>query len=219
MSLSLLQPSFFMSKTRSYAYILIGFQFLQVAPPDLQQGGNYRILYVHVPAAWMSILVYLVTAINMTGAFWGRPMWGTFWVWDARLTSLSVELASTSICVGPIDIPIIKFSVNWWNTLHQPGSISRSGTSIHVSMLISILSNFVNSPFFTLFFFVLETRLLILFFLESSSQNKSKLENACINRSCNSSQGDTDKFLFIVKNCSVPPGNRMKDPVFSVSRG
>ncbi|KAI3994841.1 hypothetical protein MKX01_037392 [Papaver californicum] len=74
MSLSLLQPSFFMSKTRSYAYILIGFQLfltamaihlsLRVAPPDLQQGENSRILYVHVPAAWMSILVYLVTAIN-----------------------------------------------------------------------------------------------------------------------------------------------------------
>ncbi|MCL7044411.1 hypothetical protein MKW94_006147 [Papaver nudicaule] len=214
-----------MSKTRSYAYILIGFQLfltamaihlsLRVAPPDLQQGGNSRILYVHVPAAWMSILVYLVTAINssfflltkhplflrssgtgteigafstfftlVTGAFWGRPMWGTFWVWDARLTSvlilfliylgalrfqkLSVELASILICVGPIDIPIIKFSVNWWNTLHQPGSISRSGTSIHVSMLIPILSNFAYSPFFTLFFFVLETRLLILSFLESS---------------------------------------------------
>ncbi|KAI3862012.1 hypothetical protein MKX03_015018 [Papaver bracteatum] len=188
---------------------------LRVAPPDLQQGGNSRILYVRVPAAWMSIIVYLVTAINssfflltkhplflrssgtgteigafstfftlVTGDFWGRPMWGTFWVWDARLTSvlilfliylgalrfqkLSVELASISICVGPIDIPIIKFSVNWWNTLHQPGSISRSGTSIHVSMLIPILSNFANSPFFTLFFFVLETRLLILSFLESS---------------------------------------------------
>lgn len=225
MSLSLLQPSFFMSKTRSYAYILIGFQLfltamaihlsLRVAPPDLQQGGNSRILYVHVPVAWMSILVYLVTAINsffflltkhplflrssgtgieigafftfftlVTGAFWGRPMWGTFWVWDARLTSvlilffiylgalrfqkLSVELASILICVGLIDIPIIKFSVNWWNTLHQPGSISRSGTSIHVSMLIPILSNFANFLFFTLFFFVLETRLLILSFLESS---------------------------------------------------
>ncbi|RZC49542.1 hypothetical protein C5167_017962 [Papaver somniferum] len=203
MSLSLLQPSFFMSKTRSYAYILIGFQLfltvmaihlsLRVAPPDLQQGGNSRILYVHVPAAWMSILVYLMTAINSSfflltkhplflrssgtgteigasGAFWGRPMWGTFWVWDARLTSvlilfliylgalrfqkISVELASISICVGPVDIPIIN--------------ISRSGTSIHVSMLIPILSNFSNSPFFTLFFFVLETRLQILSFLESS---------------------------------------------------
>ncbi|KAI3842465.1 hypothetical protein MKX03_035072 [Papaver bracteatum] len=221
MSLSLLQPSFFMSNTRSCTYILIGFQLfltamaihlsLRVAPPNLQQGGNSRILYVHVHAAWMSILVYLMMAINssfflltkhplflrssgtgteictfstfftlVTGAFWGRPMWVTFWVWDARLTSvlilfliylgalrfqkLSVELASISICVGPIDIPIIKFSVNWWNTLHQPGSISRSGTSIHVSMLIPILSNFANSPFF----YVLETCLLILSFPESS---------------------------------------------------
>ncbi|KAI3894928.1 hypothetical protein MKX03_022866 [Papaver bracteatum] len=132
----------------------------------------------------MSILVYLVTAINssfflltkhplflrssgtskeigvfstfftlVTGDFWGRSMWVTFWVWDARLTSLSVELASISICVGPIDIQIIKFSVNWWNTLHQPGSISRSGTSIHVSMLITILSNFANSPLIYLAFF------------------------------------------------------------------
>ncbi|MCL7047523.1 hypothetical protein MKW94_010118 [Papaver nudicaule] len=123
----------------------------------------------------------------VTGAFWRRPMWGTFWVWDARLTfvlilfliylgalrfqKLFVELTSISICVGQIDIPIIKFSVNWWNTLHQPGSISRfgpSGTSIYVSMLIPILSNFANSPFFTIFFFVLETRLLILSFLEPS---------------------------------------------------
>jgi heme exporter protein CcmC len=120
----------------------------------------------------------------VTGGFWGRPMWGTFWVWDARLTSvfilffiylgalcfqkLSVELASILICVGLIDIPIIKFSVNWWNTLHQPGSISRFGTSIHVSMLIPILSNFANFLFFTCILFVLETRLLILSFLESS---------------------------------------------------
>ncbi|KAI3840549.1 hypothetical protein MKX03_007430 [Papaver bracteatum] len=155
MSLSLLQPSLFMSKTRSYAYILIGFQLflpamaihlsLRAAPPDLQQGGNSHILYVHVHAAWMSILIYLVTTINSSfflltkhplflrsygtsieiGTF-SIPMWGTFWVWDALLTSvlilfliylgalrfqkLSVELASILICVGPIDIPIIKFS-------------------------------------------------------------------------------------------------------------
>uniref|UniRef100_A0A6N2MX86 Cytochrome c assembly protein domain-containing protein n=1 Tax=Salix viminalis TaxID=40686 RepID=A0A6N2MX86_SALVM len=166
---------------------------LRVAPLDLQQGGNSRIPYVHVPAARMSILVYIATAINtflflltkhplflrssgtgtemgafftlftlVTGGFRGRPMWGTFWVWDARLTSvfisffiylgalrfqkLSVEPASISICAGPIDIPIIKSSVNWWNTSHQPGSISRSGTSIHVPMPIPILSNFANSP-------------------------------------------------------------------------
>ncbi|KAG6621665.1 hypothetical protein I3842_Q008100 [Carya illinoinensis] len=224
MSVSLLQPYFFMSKTRSYAQIIIGSRLfltamaihlsLRVAPLDLQQGGNSRIPYVHVPAARMSILVYIATAINtffflltkhplflrssgistemgafftlftlVTGGFRGRPMWGTFWVWDARLTSvlisfliylgalrfqkLPVEPASISIRAGPIDIPIIKSSVNWWNTSHQPGSISRSGTSIHVPMLIPILSNFANFPFSTRIFFVLETRLPIPSFLES----------------------------------------------------
>ncbi|KAH7511444.1 hypothetical protein FEM48_ZijujUnG0012000 [Ziziphus jujuba var. spinosa] len=187
---------------------------LRVAPLDLQQGGNSRIPYVHVPAARMSILVYIATAINtffflltkhplflrssgtgtemgafftlftlVTGGFRGRPMWGTFWVWDARLTSvfisfliylgalrfqkLPVEPASISIRAGPIDIPIIKSSVNWWNTSHQPGSISRSGTSIHVPMPIPILSNFANSPFSTRILFVLETRLPIPSFPES----------------------------------------------------
>ncbi|KAJ8746985.1 hypothetical protein K2173_012844 (mitochondrion) [Erythroxylum novogranatense] len=119
----------------------------------------------------------------VTGGFRGRPMWGTFWVWDARLTSvfilfliylgalrfqkLSVEPASISIRAGLIDIPIIKSSVNWWNTSHQPGSISRSGTAIHLPMPIPILSNFANSPFSTRIFFVLETRLPIPSFLES----------------------------------------------------
>ncbi|KAK4572953.1 hypothetical protein RGQ29_031078 [Quercus rubra] len=209
MSISLLPPYFLMSKTRSYAQILIGSRLfltamaihlsLRVAPLDLQQGGNSRILYVHVPAARMSILVYIATAINTffflltkhplflrssgTSTEMGRPMWGTFWVWDARLTSvfisfliylgalrfqkLPVEPASISICARPIDIPIIKSSVNWWNTSHQPGSISRSDTSIHVPMLIPILSNFANFPFSTRIFFVLETRLLIPSFLES----------------------------------------------------
>ncbi|XVF26462.1 hypothetical protein REPUB_Repub14bG0018600 [Reevesia pubescens] len=187
---------------------------LQVAPLDLQQGGNSRILYVHVPAARISILVYIATAINtffilltkhplflrssgtgiemgafftlftlVTRGFRGRPMWGTFWVWDARLTlvfisfliylgalhfqKLSVKPASISICVGLIDIPIIKSSVNWWNTLHQPRSSSRSGTSIHVLMPILILSNFANFPFSTCILFVLETCLPIPSFLES----------------------------------------------------
>ncbi|KAL9453231.1 hypothetical protein AB3S75_008933 [Citrus x aurantiifolia] len=224
MSVSLLQPSFLMSKTRSYAQIIIGsWLFLtamaihlsiRVAPLDFQQGGNSRILYVHVPAVRMSILVYIATAINTflflltkhplfssffrnqyrNGCFFyivylsywgfrGRPMWGTFWVWDAHLTSvfisfliylgalrfqkLPVESASISIRAGPIDIPIIKSSVNWWNTSHQPGSISRSGTSIHVPMLIPILSNFANSLFSTRIFFVLETRLPDPSFLES----------------------------------------------------
>ncbi|KAK8340402.1 hypothetical protein V6Z11_A08G099500 [Gossypium hirsutum] len=107
------------------------------------------------------------TFSQVTGGFRGRPMWGTFCVWDARLTSLPVKLASISIYVGPIDIPIIKSSVNWWNTSHQPGSISRSGTSIHVRMPIPILSNFANFPFSTCILFVLETRLPIPSFLKS----------------------------------------------------
>ncbi|CAN0859618.1 Putative cytochrome c biosynthesis ccmC-like mitochondrial protein [Linum grandiflorum] len=228
MSILLLQPSFLMSKTRSYAKIILGSRLfltamaihlsLRVAPLDLQQGGNSRILYVHVHAARMSIRVYIATTINtffflltkhplflrssgtgiemgafftlfitlftlVTGGFCGKPIWGTFWVWDARLTSvfisfliylgalrfqkLPVEPASISIRVGPIDIPIIKFSVNWWNTSHQPGSISRSDTSIYVPMLIPILSNFANFPFSTCIFFFLETRLPIPSFLES----------------------------------------------------
>jgi len=219
MILSLFQPSSLMAKTRGYAQILIGsrvfltamvlFLSFWVAPLDFQQGGNSRLTYVHVPAARMSLVIYMATAINsflfpftkhpfflrssatgieigafstfltlVTGAFRGRPIWGTFWVWDARLTSvlilfliylgalrfqkIPVELAPISICAGPIDIPIIKSSVN-----HQPGSISRSGTSIHLSMPIPILSYFANSPFSTSIFFVLETRLLLLSFPES----------------------------------------------------
>ncbi|KAL4203635.1 hypothetical protein AMTRI_Chr01g104880 [Amborella trichopoda] len=166
MSVSLLQPSFFMSKTRSYAQILIESRWfltamaihssLWVAPPDLQQG---------------EILGFPI------------PMWATFRVWDARLTSvfisfliylgalcfqkLPVEPARISIRAGPIDTPIIKSPVNWWNTSHQPGSISRSGTSIHVPMPIPIVSNFANSPFSTRILFVLKTRRLIPSFPES----------------------------------------------------
>ncbi|TYK03170.1 cytochrome c biogenesis C [Cucumis melo var. makuwa] len=110
----------------------------------------------------------------VTRGFQARPMWGTFWVWDAHLTyvfisfliylgalrfqKLPVELASISIRLGPIDIPIIKFSANWWNTSHQPRSISGSSTSIHVPMPIPILSNFANFPLETHIFFVLETQ-------------------------------------------------------------
>ncbi|KAJ8436497.1 hypothetical protein Cgig2_000482 [Carnegiea gigantea] len=121
--------------------------------------------------------------LYLRGGFRGRPIWGTFCVWDARLTSvfisfliylgalcfqkLPVEPATISIRAGPIDIPIIKSPVNWWNTSHQPGSISRSGTSTHVPMPIPILSNFANFLFSTRILFVLETRLPIPSFLES----------------------------------------------------
>ncbi|KAI3988773.1 hypothetical protein MKX01_016344 [Papaver californicum] len=150
------------SKTcsRSYAYILIGFQLfltamaihlsLRVAPPDLQQGGNSRIFYVHVPAAWMSILFYLVTAIISsfflltkhplflrssgtdteigafstfftlaTGAFWGRPMWGTFWVWDARLTSVLILFLIYLVLLKLIGLHINKGDmITLWSGLY-----------------------------------------------------------------------------------------------------
>jgi heme exporter protein CcmC len=180
-----------------------------VAPSDFQQGENYRIIYVHVPAAWMSLILYIAISFTsflflitkhpilnlfsqtgaklgavatlvtlITGSFWGKPMWGTFWVWDARLTSvlillfiylgalrfneISAEIGSIFICIGLINIPIIKFSVNWWNTLHQPASISQFGTSIHISMLIPILLMFLSFCLLALVMVLIETRQYIL---------------------------------------------------------
>ena len=221
MYVPLLRPFLFMRCSFRYARILIGFcRFLTaiaiyssiwVAPSDFQQGENYRIIYVHVPAAWMSSLIYIAMAISsvlfsltkhplfqlfsetgaktgasftlftlVTGGFWGKPMWGTFRVWDARLTPASIsffiylgalrfqefpaDVASISICIGLINIPIIKFSVNWWNTLHQPSSISQFGTSIHISMPIPIFSIFASFFSSTGIFFISETRQIILSF-------------------------------------------------------
>lgn len=166
---------------------------LLVAPPDYQQGDSVRIMYVHVPAAWMALSIYTFMAAAsavaliwkhpladlmaksaapigagftlislITGALWGQPSWGTWWVWDARLTSVLVlfflylgyialvnafddptrgaKAAAILALVGFVNIPIIKGSVEWWNTLHQPASITRIGApSIHVSMLIPLL--------------------------------------------------------------------------------
>nr|GBD44416.1 Heme exporter protein C [bacterium HR40] len=166
---------------------------LVVAPPDYQQGDAARIMYVHVPAAWMGSFVYaglalcaaaaliwrhplaevagraiapigaVFTAIALvTGSLWGKPMWGTFWVWDARLTSVLIlfflylgyialhdafddpgrgaRAAAILALVGAVDLPIIKFSVDWWNTLHQPSSLLRlDGPTIDRSMLWPLL--------------------------------------------------------------------------------
>ena len=165
---------------------------LVLAPPDYQQGESVRIMFIHVPAAWMALSVYLFVATASavalvwrhplaeiaaqaaapigaaftliclaTGSLWGRPMWGTWWVWDARLTSVLVlfflylgyialvnafddasrgaRAGALLALVGVVDLPIIKFSVNWWNTLHQPASILRvGGPSIDVSMLLPL---------------------------------------------------------------------------------
>jgi heme exporter protein C len=177
-----------------------------VAPPDYQQGETVRIMFVHVPAAWLAMSGYALIAVAslgtliwrhpladvaakaaapigatftlialITGSLWGKPMWGTYWVWDARLTSMLVlfllylglialwqaieepgragRAAAILGLVGAINIPIIKFSVDWWNTLHQPASIVRVGApTIDPSMLGALA---VMALAFTLLFVLL----------------------------------------------------------------
>lgn len=172
------------------------------SPADYQQGETVRIMYVHVPAAWMALFVYLNLALASaslliwrhplagvaaeacapigaaftflalaTGSLWGKPMWGTWWVWDARLTSVLIlfflylgymaltnafeedergrRAGAVLALVGVINLPIIKFSVDWWNTLHQPASVSRIGTpAIHSSMLWPLLIMAIAFMFF-----------------------------------------------------------------------
>jgi heme exporter protein C len=170
---------------------------LLVAPPDYQQGEAYRMMFVHVPAAWMALMVYALMAVAsvaglvwrhplaevaargaapigaaftaialVTGSLWGKPMWGTWWVWDGRLTSVLIlfflylgyialyeafddpgrgaRAAALLGRVGSVNLPIIKFSVEWWNTLHQPASILRAGgPAIDARMLWPLLVMFL----------------------------------------------------------------------------
>lgn len=194
--------------------ILIGaglYMALFDSPPDYQQGESVRIMYVHVPSAWMGMFCYTFMAAAaavgliwkhpladlaakatapvgacftflslVTGSLWGKPMWGTYWVWDARLTSMLVlfflylgyialvnafddptrglKAASILAIVGFINVPIIKFSVDWWHTLHQPASVFRmGGPTIDPSMLIPLL--LMSLGFTTYFGWVLLVRL------------------------------------------------------------
>ncbi|MEX3011714.1 heme ABC transporter permease [Hoeflea sp. TYP-13] len=176
------------------------------APEDYQQGMTVRIMFIHVPSAWLAMMCYTVMALSaigtlvwrhpladvsakaaapigaaftflalLTGSLWGKPMWGTWWVWDARLTSVfvlflmylglialnramddptrSAKVSAIIILVGYVNIPIIKFSVDWWNTLHQPASVIRlDGPTIHPSMLYPLL---IMAVAFTMLFFTL----------------------------------------------------------------
>ena len=173
---------------------------LVFSPPDYLQGDSVRIMYVHVPSAWIGLASFtsiaLLSIINfifkiknitlitksiaplglmftclaiVTGSLWGQPTWGTWWAWDARITSMIIlalfyigfiishkfipkeekanKISSIVAIVGLINVPIIKYSVDWWNTLHQPASIKLAGTStIHSSMLM---------PLFLMFFVML----------------------------------------------------------------
>ena len=190
----------------------IGFYFALIgSPPDYQQGDTVRIMYIHVPSAWLAMMGYgLLGAAGastliwrhpladvaseaiapvgagftfvalVTGSLWGKPTWGTYWVWDARLTSFLVlfflyvghialthafddrqrgrRSAAIIAIVGLINLPIIKYSVDWWNTLHQSESILRmDGPSIDASMLRPLL---IMGLAFTLYFFaVVMTRM------------------------------------------------------------
>src|ERR1700726_2694738 len=186
--------------------LLIGLYQSAMAPDDYQQGATVKIMFIHVPNAWLSMFVWGVMSVAalgtlvwrhpladvaaktaaplgaaftflalVTGSLWGRPMWGTYWVWDARLTSVLVlfimylalialwrtvddpsrapRAAAILTLVGAVDLPIIKFSVDWWNTLHQPASVFRvGGSTIDSSLLIPLL---IMAIAFTLLFFTL----------------------------------------------------------------
>jgi heme exporter protein C len=189
---------------------------LYASPVDYQQGEYVRIMYIHVPSAWMAMMIYSfiaafgaaglvwrnplshMVAISaapigagftficlVTGSLWGKPIWGTWWVWDARLTSVLILLffylgyislynayddkeragKSSAILaiIGFVNIPIIKFSVDWWNTLHQPASIIRSGgMSIDKSMLIPLLLMFFGFINFFITLIIIRTKAEIL---------------------------------------------------------
>jgi heme exporter protein C len=181
----------------------VGLQQIASAPDDYQQGATVKIMFLHVPSAWLSMLGWALMSIAalgtlvwrhpladvaakaaapigaaftflclVTGSLWGRPMWGTYWVWDARLTSELVLLlmylgvialwrtveeptsagraVAVLTLVGALNLPIIKFSVDWWSTLHQPASVFRvGGSSIDPSILVPLL---VMAVAFTLLF-------------------------------------------------------------------
>ena len=188
----------------------IWFSFFN-SPIDYQQGNAVRMMYIHVPSAWLSMMIYVFLAVNsffglvyghvtafclskaaapigltftaiclVTGSAWGKPMWGAWWVWDARLTSVLIlfffylgyiifsksfndftkgeRFSSILSIIGIVNLPIIKFSVDYWNTLHQPASISKlSSPSIHIDMLTPLLVMFFS--FLFLFLYILALRL------------------------------------------------------------
>ena len=176
------------------AFLIVGlYMSFFTAPQDYQQGNTVRIMFIHVPAAWLAMMGYSIIAVSsigtlvwrhpladvsaraaapigaaftfialVTGSLWGKPMWGAWWVWDARLTSVLVlflmylglialwrafddpargaRIVAVLALVGAVNLPIIKFSVEWWNTLHQPASVFRmGGPTIHPTILWPLL--------------------------------------------------------------------------------
>ena len=183
---------------------------LILSPEDYKQGHSVRIMYVHVPAAWISLGIFsLITFLSLigyifkirnffliskslapsglvfniialvTGSIWGKPTWGTWWAWDARITSMLIlvlfyimylvawriyenddkafKITSIITILGIVNVPIIKYSVDWWNTLHQPASINLlSKSSIHLSMLFPLLIMTAAFALFSLLIFLMK---------------------------------------------------------------
>jgi len=189
---------------------------LFASPPDYQQGETVRIMYVHVPAAWIGMALYMAMAVAagiglvarhaladifcraaapvgavlvgiclITGSLWGKPTWGAWWVWDARLTSVLIlfllycgyitlrasfddqergsKAGAILLLIGAVNIPIVKFSVEWWHTLHQPASLLRKGgAAIHPDMLVPLLVMALGYGLFTSFVILLRMTTLLL---------------------------------------------------------
>ena len=188
----------------------VGLFLVYNSPLDYQQGLTVKIMYIHVPSAWLALLTYAIMTIYsivglafkipfsfiinkaiapigavftllclISGSLWGKPMWGTWWVWDARLTSVAIlfviyliviflnqtfenrevreKTIAIFILIGSINLPIIKFSVDWWNTLHQSSSVNiLSDTTIHISMLIPLVIMTAAFALFALLIFLMK---------------------------------------------------------------
>lgn len=222
--LKLLTPTFFTKLEKILVPVLcialpitLGFGLyyaLFASPPDYQQGEMVRVMYVHVPAAWMSLGIYSFMAVCsfsalvwrtrmsfifasaaapigatfalitlVTGSLWGKPIWGTWWVWDARLTSMLVlfllylsyiaiinsgspqraeKPASVMALIGFINIPIVKFSVDIWYSLHQPASVlKKGGPAIHSSMLLPLMLMFVSFIVFFMLALIMNSKIVM----------------------------------------------------------
>ena len=201
----------------TFLIFIVGLYFSLIeSPPDYIQGDSMRIMYVHVPSAWLSLFSYTILSISciawfvtrnpifnlfaksiapigtaftlialVTGSIWGKPTWGVWWAWDARLTSMlllfflylayillwqsitnqetAAKISAALGIIGFINIPIIKFSVDWWNTLHQPATISKlSAPSIDINMLIPLLIMTLGYMFFLITLFLIKLRIEII---------------------------------------------------------
>ena len=191
--------------------LLIGlFEALVLSPEDYKQSDSVRIMYVHVPSAWISLGIFSLISILsfgilifknknfslitkslapsgflfnvialVTGSIWGRPTWGTWWAWDARITSMlllaifylmfilswritddndkAIKASSVIAIIGLINVPIVKFSVDWWSTLHQPASVNLlKDTTIHSSMLVPLVIMTAAFALFSLLIFLMK---------------------------------------------------------------